>query len=81
MDIVIVVGIAFGIALILMGTAGKKKPPPPKQQERKPLREMRIDAIADAAHELNEEDEMKLIRAIARDLKRKRNKHKKKTIW
>jgi hypothetical protein len=71
MDIVIVIGLAFGIVLILMGTAGSKTPPL-KPQERKPLSRMRVDAIADAAHDLSEQDEVELIRAIARDLKRKR---------
>lgn len=72
-DIVIVLGLALGVALLIMGATGKKEPTPKSQKrEREPLRKMRIDAIADAAHELNEEDEVKLIRAIARDLKRKR---------
>ena len=72
-DIVIVLGLALGVALLIMGATGKKEPPPKSQKrECEPLRKMRIDAIADAAHARSEEDEVRLIRAIARDLKRKR---------
>lgn len=75
-DVVIAAGLAFGFLLLFMGATGKKESPPPKPQERKPVRKMRVDAIADAAHELDEEDEVELIREIARDLKRKRQKNK-----
>lgn len=73
-DIVIAIGLAFGFLLLFMGATSSKKQPPPSKpsQPRNPTRKMRIDTIADQAHSLTEQEEVELIREIARDLKRKR---------
>ena len=73
MDIIILIGLAVGVLLLFAGSSSSK--PKPKKQE-KPDRppplstDYLVDAIADQARNLNDDGKKKLIKAIARQIKR-----------